>query len=146
LALTFAELDAVSTQVPVFVLNSSGHLAYANHKAFAAAGIPDDVRNPPGAEFVRDAAGKLTGVIKNNVAFLMLASAAPAMARTEPVAAIIDLLAKWGRLGLTTVSELSLGALTQSPNDAAILAAAGRSGKLKARIRAYPFYTIGSAA
>jgi predicted amidohydrolase YtcJ len=145
-ALTFAELDAVSTEIPVFVTNASGHLAYANRKAFAVAGIPDDIANPPGAEFVRDAQGKLTGVMKNNVAFLKVIRAAPAMARVEPIAALIKLLEDWGKLGLTTVSELSLGALTQSPKDAAILFAAEKTGKLKARIRAYPFYTIGSEA
>lgn len=145
-ALTFAELDAVSAEVPVFVMNASGHLAYANRAAFRAAGIPDDVENPPGAEFVRDGAGALTGVMKNNVAFLKVVSAAPQMARLDPVGALIGLLAGWGKLGLTTVSELSLGALTQSPQDAALLFAAGASGKLKARVRAYPFYTLGAAA
>jgi predicted amidohydrolase YtcJ len=145
-ALTFAELDGVSRDVPVFVLNASGHLAYANRKAFEVAGIPKDVQNPPGAEFVRDAAGDLTGTIKNNVAFLKVVSAAPAMARAEPVAAILALLTKWGSVGLTTVSELSLGALTQSAADAAILTAVAKTGKLKARIRAYPFYTIGAEA
>lgn len=145
-ALTFAELDAISAEIPVFVLNASGHLAYANRKAFAVAGIPDDIANPPGAEFVRDYKGRLTGVMKNNVAFLKVASASPALSRAEPVSALIALLESWGSLGLTTVSELSLGALTQSPKDAAILFAAEKTGKLKARIRAYPFYTIGSAA
>lgn len=145
-ALTFADLDAVSTDIPVFIMNASGHIAYANRKAFAAAGIGEDVVNPPGAEFVRDSQGRLTGVIKNNVAFLQIAKASPAMARAEPVSAIIDLLKGWGSLGLTTVSELSLGALTQSPKDAEILFAAERTGKLQARIRAYPFYTIGSDA
>jgi hypothetical protein len=145
-ALTFAELDAVSTTVPVFVLNASGHLAYANSKAFAAAGIPEDVADPPGAEFVRDANGKLNGTIKNNVAFIQLLQKAPAMSRAEPVAALIELLSKWGRVGLTTVSELSLGALSQSPADAAIMTAAAASGRLNARIRAYPFYTIGASA
>ena len=83
-ALTFAELDAVSTEVPVFVLNASGHLAYANRKAFAVAGISEDVADPPGAEFVRDGEGRLTGVMKNNVAFLQVLSAAPAMAQLDP--------------------------------------------------------------
>jgi hypothetical protein len=95
---------------------------------------------------VRDAAGDLNGTIKNNVAFLKVASAAPAMARAEPVAAIIALLTKWASVGLTTVSELSLGALTQSPADAAVLTAVAKTGQLKARIRAYPFYTIGADA
>lgn len=47
-ALTFKELDAISTEHPIFVLNASGHLAYANSKAFEAAGISPDVENPPG--------------------------------------------------------------------------------------------------
>lgn len=145
-ALTFAELDAVSTEVPVFVMNASGHLAYANRKAFEAAGIPDDIANPPGAEFVRDSEGRLTGVMKNNVSFLQVASAAPAMGRLDPVDALIDLLSSWNRLGLTTVSELALGTLTSSPEDAQIIFAAAASGRLKARIRAYPFYTIAPAA
>jgi len=46
-ALTFKELDAVSVQHPIFVFNASGHLAYANSKAFAVAGIPDDVKIRP---------------------------------------------------------------------------------------------------
>jgi predicted amidohydrolase YtcJ len=145
-ALTFAELDAVSTEVPVFVMNASGHLAYANRKAFSAANIPEDITDPPGAEFVRDSNGRLTGVIKNNVAFLKLAMAAPAMARAEPVSALIALLGQWGRLGLTTVSELALGSLTQSATDAELLFAARQTGRLKARIRAYPFYTVGTDA
>lgn len=146
-ALTFAELDAVSAEAPVFVLNAPGHLAYANRGAFRAAGVPEDVPDPPGAEFVRDAAGRLTGAMKNNVAFLRVLSAAPAMGRLDPVEALIGLLAQWGRVGLTTVSELSLGTLTRSPGDAAVMAAAAAaSGRLTARIRAYPFYTIDAAA
>ncbi len=144
--LTFAELDAVSTRHPVFVLNASGHLAYANRKAFDVAGIAPDVANPPGAEFVRDDHGNLTGEMKNNLAFLQVANAFPGLTEADPVAALIELLQGWGRLGLTTVSELSLGALTQSPADMQILTAAAATGQLKARIRAYPFYTIDAAA
>jgi predicted amidohydrolase YtcJ len=62
------------------------------------------------------------------------------------VSALLSLLEKWGRLGLTCVSELSLGALTQSPQDAKLLFAAAGSGLLKARIRAFPFYTLGADA
>lgn len=143
-ALTFAELDDVSRDIPVFILNASGHLAYANRKAFEAAGIPADVADPPGGEFVRDAAGQLTGTMKNNVTFLQFVGTAPALAAADPVAAIVQLTSKWSSLGLTTVSELSLGALSQSPDDAAILHGAAATGRLKARLRAYPFYTLGT--
>ncbi len=143
-ALTFAELDPVSTEHPIFVFNASGHLAYANSKAFEVAGVPADVKNPPGAEFVRDAAGKLTGIMKNSVSFLQILSKYPALAKADPSEALIGLLGKWSQFGLTTVSELALGGLSQSPADFAVMRDAAQSGRLTARIRAYPFYTIGS--
>jgi hypothetical protein len=143
-ALTFAELDAASTDHPIIVMNASGHIAYANRRAFAVAGIPDDVPNPPGGEYSRDAGGRLTGVMKNNVAFTPVASKNPAMANLDPVTGLVTLLQKWSQFGLTTVSELSLGGLTQSPADVEVMAAAAQTGKLTARVRAYAFYTIGA--
>lgn len=144
--LTFAELDPISTDHPIFVFNASGHLAYANSTAFEVAGVPADVENPPGAEFVRDADGNLNGVMKNNVSFLQVLGAYPALATTDPVDAVVGLLSKWSRHGLTTVSELSLGGLSQSPADTQVLLGAAASGRLPARIRAYPFYTISAEA
>jgi predicted amidohydrolase YtcJ len=144
--LTFSDLDPISTDHPIFVLNASGHLAYANSTAFEVAGVPADVENPPGAEFVRDTDGNLTGVMKNNVSFLQVLGAYPALATTEPVDAVVGLLSKWSQHGLTTVSELSLGGLSQSPADTQVLLGAVASGRLPARIRAYPFYTIGAEA
>jgi len=145
-ALTFNELDAISTEHPIFVLNASGHLAYANSRAFEVADVPEDVENPPGAEFVRDADGKLTGIMKNNVAYSRVSGAYPALATTNPSEALIGLLSKWSQHGLTTVSELSLGGLSQSPADTEVMLSAAGSGRLQARIRAYPFYTLGADA
>lgn len=145
-ALTFSDLDPISTDHPIFVLNASGHLAYANSKAFEVAEIPADVENPPGAEFARDSDGKLNGIMKNNVAFLQVLGKYPALTETNPMNALIALLDKWGQHGLTTVSELSFGGLTQSPADINVMFEAAQSGQLKARIRAYPFYTIGAEA
>ena len=143
-ALTFTELDGVSTQHPVFVMNASGHLAYANRAAFAAAGIGEDVVNPEGAEFVRDAAGKLTGTMKNNVAFLQVVQHYPAFATADPVAALIELSGEFAKLGLTTLSDLGMGILSGAA-DWQGYQAAGATGKLKARLRVYPFYTIDEA-
>jgi predicted amidohydrolase YtcJ len=145
-ALTFAELDPISTQHPIFIFNASGHLAYANSKAFEVAGIPADVKDPPGAEFVRDKDGKLNGMMKNSVAFLQVLNKYPALAEAKPTEALIGLLSKWSRFGLTTVSELALGGLSQSPADAEIMMRAAQTGRLPARIRAYPFYTVGAEA
>ena len=45
----------------------------------------------------------------------------PAVKNADPVASLIGLLGKWGRLGLTTASELALGSLSQSPADWQVL-------------------------
>jgi len=81
--------------------------------------------------------------MKNNVAFLQVLNKYTALAQIDPTEALIGLLGKWSRHGLTTVSELALGGLSQSPADLKVMSDAARSGRLAARIRAYPFYTIG---
>ncbi len=144
-ALTFKDLDPVSVDHPIFLLNASGHLAYVNSKAFAVAGVHDDVANPPGAEFVRDAEGKLTGVIKNNVAYLKILEAYPALTESDPVETLIGLAHKFNAVGLTMLSDLATGTLTNGPDDLAVMSQVAQSGRLTARIRAYPFYTLDQA-
>ena len=144
-ALTFTELDAVSTDHPVFVLNASGHLAYANRKAFEIAGIDESVENPPGAEFVRNAEGELNGTMKNNVAFLKVFQANPAMKELDPMKSLIDLTGAFAKVGLTTLSDLGMGGLTNGGGDWALYQQAAAGGALKTRLRVYPFYTFDEA-
>ncbi|PCE66754.1 amidohydrolase [Sediminicola luteus] len=141
-ALTFKELDAISTEHPIFILNASGHLAYVNSKAYEVAGIPADVENPEGAEFVRDESGKLNGVIKNNVAFMQIYGQIPAVANLDFSEAIVKLLNSFNSFGITTTSEFSLGATMQSAEEAQVLFETSKRDDFSARIRAYPFYTI----
>ena len=141
-ALTIKELDDISTDHPIFVLNTSGHLAYVNSKAFEVAEIPEDIENPPGAEYVRDASGRLNGVIKNNVAFLPIWSANPATAEIDLTEALISLLNEFNQYGVTTTSEFSLGATMQSAGEADLLFAASKRDDFTARVMAYPFYTL----
>ena len=143
-ALTFKELDAVSTEHPVFVLNSSGHLAYANRAAFRAAGIDESVENPEGAEFVRDEAGKLTGTMKNNTAFLKVWKHYPGMSKADPAKSLVQLTREFAKVGLTTLSDLAMGVLSGPPDWKSYQRAAAR-GELQARMRVYPFYTIDEA-
>ena len=141
-ALTFDELDAVSSEIPVVVLNASLHLAYANRAAFAAAGIPADIANPPGAEFSRDSDGRLNGVMKNNVAYLKVLGAYPGLKAVDPVDAMESLARKFNALGLTTCSDLGLGGLTQGAGDWAILKSAAATGRVSMRLRGFPIYTV----
>lgn len=55
---TSEELDQVSADRPVMIVDSSGHLGAANAAAFKAAGISADTPDPTGGMFTRKADGK----------------------------------------------------------------------------------------
>jgi predicted amidohydrolase YtcJ len=60
-ALTRADLDQVSKDLPVMVQHRGGHTGFYNSKALQMAGIKRDTPNPAGGTFDRDANGELTG-------------------------------------------------------------------------------------
>jgi len=73
--LTLQELDAISTDHPVFVWYTNGHDACVNTLALKDAGIPEDVGElPGGGHFGRDANGKLNGLVYEESAMLKFAS------------------------------------------------------------------------
>lgn len=140
--LTFEELDAISTDNPVFILNASGHWAYANTKAFEVAGITETIENPTGAEFVRNENGQLIGAMKNMLSFMKIWDVNPKLKTMAPVKALNSLLNDWNTEGITTTTELALGVSTNSPEDATILFDAAKRTDFTARIRAYASYAI----
>ena len=72
--LTRAELDAISTDHPIFVWYTNGHDACVNSEALKIAGIPEDVGDlPGGGHFGRGADGKLNGLVYEESAMLKFA-------------------------------------------------------------------------
>jgi predicted amidohydrolase YtcJ len=67
--LTRADLDQLSPETPVFILESNGHNAYANSRAIDLAGLTRDTPDPPQGRFVRGADGELTGRLEEPPAF-----------------------------------------------------------------------------
>lgn len=143
--LGFSSLDRISSIRPIMVLNASGHIAYANRAAFQAAGIPEDVANPSGGEFVRDTNGNLTGEMRNQTTFSKVLGARPSGAGSAPADAVLKTCERFASLGLTTVSELGLGGLLRGSGDWEVLKQAGATGRLSQRIRAYPMYVFDEA-
>jgi predicted amidohydrolase YtcJ len=71
---TRAELDAISTDHPIFVWYTNGHDACVNSEALKIAGIPEDVGElPGGGHFGRGADGKLNGIVYEESAMLKFA-------------------------------------------------------------------------
>ena len=72
---TRAELDAISTEHPMFVWYTNGHDACVNSEALKIAGIPEDVGDlPGGGHFGRGADGRLDGVVFEESAMLKFAA------------------------------------------------------------------------
>ncbi len=59
-------LSAVSPDNPVLLTHASGHALFANAKAMELAGVDDSTADPPGGDILRDAAGKATGLFREN--------------------------------------------------------------------------------
>jgi predicted amidohydrolase YtcJ len=57
-----AELDAAAGEHRLQLFHTSGHNVLVNSVVFADAGVTDEVEDPPGGRFVRDTAGRLTGL------------------------------------------------------------------------------------
>ncbi|MCC7024800.1 MAG: amidohydrolase family protein [Thermomicrobiales bacterium] len=66
------DLDAASLGHPIIVYHVSVHHALVNTPAMRERGITDAVQDPPGGRFVRDAAGRLTGLCLDAATDLIL--------------------------------------------------------------------------
>jgi predicted amidohydrolase YtcJ len=61
---TLAELDSISTEVPIFILTQMMHQAFVNNAVYKAAEITKETPDPPGGGmFLKDDHGNLNGVI-----------------------------------------------------------------------------------
>ncbi len=67
-------LSAISADNPVVLLHASGHAAFVNAAALAAAGIVDSTPNPAGGEILRDPAGRATGLLREEAENLIQAA------------------------------------------------------------------------
>jgi predicted amidohydrolase YtcJ len=121
--LTRADLDELAGEVPVFILESNGHLAYANTRAFELAGVTADTADPPQGRFTRDGAGALTGRLEEPPAFQPFVEVMPSPTATELVGLIREDLLDGARRGCTTLHDCGIGGLF-AEQDLALLDAA----------------------
>ena len=102
---TRAELDAVSTEYPVFLIHQSGHIGAANSKTLEMLGITAASENPPGGLILRDAAGEPTGVLEENSFFGALPVLLSGVDRDGMKAIVKAGTELWARYGYTTAQE-----------------------------------------
>jgi predicted amidohydrolase YtcJ len=106
---TAEELDRVSTDRPVMVVDSSGHLGAANAAAFKAAGITADTPDPTGGMFARKADGKSLAGPLEETALNAVRSRRPPFTGELAARAITGAAEVWASHGQTTAMEAGLG-------------------------------------
>jgi predicted amidohydrolase YtcJ len=112
---TRQDLDAVSTDYPVYAIHQSAHLGAANSKALAMVGYTRDTKDPVGGVIRREPDGAPNGVLEETahaVAVMkLLGRVGPAGAKEMARAGA----QMWSRFGYTTVQE---GAATPATAEA----------------------------
>jgi predicted amidohydrolase YtcJ len=102
---TRQDLDAISTEYPIYLIHQSGHLGAANSKALEIAGITAASEDPPGGKIIKDSSGEPTGVLEenaHNIAWMKLMAAVDADGMKAIARAGAEL---WAKYGYTTAEE-----------------------------------------
>jgi predicted amidohydrolase YtcJ len=138
--LTADDLDRVSKDIPIFIVNQSGHIGYVNHKAIELAGITEKTPNPKGGGiYVKDAKGKLTGKLVEPPSYLPFMAKMPNPTETELFGAIQGTMKKMALTGVTTASDMSVGGNFGVDKEVAIYKAIFAKKQSPIRVRGYLF-------
>jgi len=105
------ELDALSPNVPVFVLESNGHVAYANTRAIEATGITRDTADPAQSRYVRGPDGELTGRLEEPGAFMPFVAKMPSPGLPELAAFLRADFDDAAAKGCTALHDCGIGGL-----------------------------------
>lgn len=105
---TSDELDQVSAERPVMIVDSSGHLGSCNHAALLATGISASAPDPEGGMFARASDGTLLGPMEET-ALNAVRSKRPPFTGELAAQAIQGAAQVWASHGQTTAMEAGLG-------------------------------------
>lgn len=106
---TSEELDQISADRPVMVVDSSGHLGAANTAAFKAAGVTADTPDPSGGIFTRGEDGKSLLGPMEETALNAVRSKRPPFSGELAARAMTGAAQVWASYGQTTAMEAGLG-------------------------------------
>ena len=138
--LTANDLDKVSTEVPILIVNTSGHIGYANHKALEVVGITNKTPNPKGGGvFVKDKDGNLTGKLSEAPAMLPFLNFIPAPSQSQLLDALSATLNSVAAKGITSATEISIGANFGADKEVALWRGIFANKASPIRIRGYLF-------
>ncbi|MFC3419079.1 amidohydrolase [Salinicoccus hispanicus] len=106
--ITIDELDAISTDHPIYIRHSSAHMGVANSRALEIAGINEETPDPDGGYFARTD-GRLNGLLFELPAVEVLLPHLPKPSKAEMIEALKSAEADYISKGITTASEACVG-------------------------------------
>ena len=127
-------LDEAAPNTPVFVKRLDGHMALANSEALRRAGVHEDFAAPAGGAVVRDASGRLTGLLKD-AAMDVVTRAMPPLSADGLLVRARAALRHAAELGVTSIQDM-----TASAEEFSVYEALLASGELTARISSMQNY------
>lgn len=125
---TAADLDAISTQHPIYLADRSGHAAWVNSLALRMAGITDSTPDPIGGQIQRGADGKATGILFEDPAMSLVKSIMPKHTSAQIAEWLAQAQAITLRMGLTGIHDFD------NPDCMAALQILREQGSLHTRI------------
>ena len=133
---TKEDIDAVSADLPILLIHSSGHLAVANSAALKMVGYTKDTPDPAGGVIRREANGEPNGILEEKAAYPFMAM----LDRPSPDEQLrrLDEIQSWySSFGITTAQDgLS------NPANIALLRESNRQGRLMLDVVSYPAWTL----
>jgi hypothetical protein len=100
-------LDALLPDNPVILVTITGHGMILNTAGLRAYGVAEDQKDPFGGRFERDAAGRLTGVVREYAGLDMARTAADAVPEAAAVQQLRETLDEAKAFGITTIQDMS---------------------------------------
>ncbi|MGH9714182.1 MAG: amidohydrolase [Candidatus Acidiferrales bacterium] len=136
---TRQDLDAISTNHPMFFGRVDGHVAIVNSRALAIAGITRSTPDPPGGHIERDAGtGDPTGMLEEDAAMSLVYDRIPPYSIAQRRRALGLAIDEAVRNGVTSVQDYSVDNKADSDNygwqNFLVLQEMKRDGKLKVRV------------
>lgn len=107
--LTLTELDTIAPDNPLFVIELNGHVAYANSRAMAVAGVSKDTPDTAGGRFGRDSTGTLTGRLDEGEAMGRFLAKMPLVTAAEMQLRLGRLFEAAARAGCTGLHDCGIG-------------------------------------
>ena len=107
LTLSLADLDSMLADRPMLLIGSDGHTVWANSPALSLAHITAGTADPAGGHIQRDAAGRLTGTLRDIAAEIALA-AKPAASLEQEAAQLDKAFDSMRATGITSVQDAAV--------------------------------------